>query len=172
MKDELALAKETARKALYHAILQSWAMRDFDEAARAYRLANALHDPSAVPQAWVAQFCARAGRRSQRLALLGEDAVLRQDWPKALAAANEALEIFPTDYHLYWQKGAALFHLGKTHEALQPLQVYLRCCKDDLEYPEAREWLQQIQRAEAKPGTGGAVSAEQQSQKNKHPEFL
>ena len=151
MKDELAMAADTAKKTLYRSVLQAWAKRDALEAVHACEIAQSLHNPAAIPQDWAADLSTRGGRQSDRLMLAIEDGVLRKDWPKALTAANEAIQLSPTAYHLYWQKANALIHLGKTQEAQEPLHVFVKYCKDCLEYPEARELLKQIQRVEVKP---------------------
>lgn len=144
MTDESALARDTATKALYRALLQSWSTLDSFDIFQAYLLANALHDPSRIPRNWYSDLSGRLSHRRHNLYLRAEDAALREDWPSLLSAANEAILLFPTFYHLYWYKGAALYHQGKIKEAAGPLRTYVQYSKNEAEYTQAKEWLDKI----------------------------
>ena len=147
MKDELELARQAAKKAIYRSVLQSWAIPGVYPAGGAYRLSGALHDTSGIPQEWFDYENKRIANHYDNMVLRSEDALLHEDWPRLLATMNEAVSLFPTFYHFYWLKGLALYRMGKTQEAVEPFQTYTKYSKDESEYPQATEWLGKIQSA-------------------------
>jgi hypothetical protein len=141
----LALTKEAAKKAIYRSVLHSWAAFDPSDFYEACNFADALRDPSALPRSWFKDATSKIQHRHPLLFMRAADAFAHEDWPRLLATVDEAIPIFPTYYHLYWLKGAALYHLDRKPEAVEPLRIYTRYSKDEMEYPQAMEWLKQIQ---------------------------
>lgn len=147
LTDELALARSAARKVLYEALLRVSSRPDPAEIGLAYRLARALHDPKAVPPDWFVDLDGRIQHRHTRAILRMEDALLREDWPRLLEAAESAIRDFPTFYYYYWLKGEALCRLGRSAEAAEPLRIYTRYSHDEMDYPRAQERLKEIGRS-------------------------
>jgi hypothetical protein len=75
------------------------------------------------------------------------EAFAHGDWARLLANADEAVKLYPTYYHFYWLKGAALYNLGRKAEAVEPLQIYTKYSRDELDYQQAADWLKEIQLA-------------------------
>jgi len=144
MDDDLALARDAAKRALYRAVLSSWAdpERRYDNSL-VYHLATALHDTSGIPSAWFEFIDSRLKNKRYRLFLRVDEATLREDWPRLLSIANEALQQFPTYYDLYWDKALALRKMGKPQDAVEPLKTFVRYSQNSDEYPQAKEWLEE-----------------------------
>ena len=144
MKDELQLARDAAKKAIYRSVLQSWMLPGYYSPGDAYDLSRELHDSSGIPAGWYDCLVRNIAGRHENFEIRCEDARLRQDWPQLLAVANEGIGRYPTYYH-YWLKGLALYRMDKTGEAAGLLQIYTRYSKDESDYPQAMEWLEKIQ---------------------------
>ena len=104
-------------------------------------------DTSGIPQNWFQYISSQVHHYHNLLYIQTEDALVRQDWPLLLSSANEGIEFFPTYYHFYWMKEAALYHMdmGRKQEAVAPLEVFIRYSKNEDEYPQALEWLKEVQ---------------------------
>ncbi len=155
MNDELELARDAAKKAIYRGVLQSWTRLDPFDLNNVYEFAGALHDSSSLPENWVTATTSRLLNRRVRLSIAAEDADLRKDWPRLLQVADEAIKAYPTYYHFQWYKGAALYHLGRKPETIEPLHIYVRYARDEFEYPKAMEWLNELEPGavpQTKPG--------------------
>ena len=59
--------------------------------------------------------------RAERFATASADALRRFDYPLALKAAQDGLQVKPNDGWLLYDEGAALAGLGRTDEAVQTL---------------------------------------------------
>ncbi len=148
MNDELDLAREAGEKALYQHVLQSWATRDSYDFLAAFALARALHTPAKLPESWVHEATAKdVGTRSS-MDIQTHDAYVREDWPRLLQNSEEMIKVRPTFYTYYLFKGTALYHLGRKQEAKDPLQIYVRYARDELDYPPAVAWLKEIEEAD------------------------
>ena len=147
MTEELQLAKDAAKKAIYREVLDAWTTLDANGLYRAYKLADEIHEKSAVPPECFTYLCSVVFHRLDKAFMRTYEATAREDWPHVLSISNEAIALFPTYYHFYWMKGAALYHMGKQKEAIEPLQVYARYSQDEAEYPQAANWLKEIQPA-------------------------
>jgi hypothetical protein len=146
MTDEAELVAESAEKALYEAILESWATGE--AAGTAYSLLDLLdRDATALPEGWLDSILARNTNSKSRRSLQVLDAELRKDWASARDHAADLLKTHPTYYHYYWQHGRASFQLGEHEAALKSLQTYVTYAKDTLHYPEARALIEKIEAA-------------------------
>ncbi len=154
MNDELELARDTAKKSLYQAVLQSWhTVRSYD-IADANELAELLGDVPGLPDAWFHDTAARTTSRLGNETICAGWSSLHQDWPRLLQIADEALANFPTHYHFHWFRALSLYHLDRKPEALEPLRAFVRYSKDETEYPKAMEMLKELEgegTPEAKP---------------------
>ena len=147
MTDEAELVAESAEKALYEAILESWATGE--AAGTAYSLLELLdRDASALPEGWLDSILARNTNSKSRRSLQVLDAELRKDWAAARDVAASLLKTHPTYYHYYWQHGRASYQLGEHEAALKSLQTYVTYAKDTLHYPEARALIEKIESGE------------------------
>lgn len=155
MSEEFALARRAATKASYHAILKAWATLDPKECQDAYDLPLAMSDASVVPKAWFENVTSRLGGQRVRDSLRVSDAALHEDWNRLLQATTEAIPRFPTLYQLYWYKGAALYHLGRHEEAAEPLGVFAKYSKNELEYPQCMAWLESIAKGQSSKRADG-----------------
>lgn len=141
MNDELEVAREAGKKAIYRNVLQSWMSLNRYAFARSFDLAEAMDDRSGLPPQWLTSSLAGLKNERLRFSILCEDSHLRKDWPRLLETAEKAIPAYPTYYHFHWFKGAALYRLDRKQEALEPLRIYTRYAKDEHEYPQAVEWL-------------------------------
>jgi len=143
--EKLARASDAARTELAKAVVESWAQPEREEAAPVFDLAEGLQDPAAYPRAWVDYLEQQMRDDNARDLVRMDDARLQQDWTGLLAAAESYLGRNPTQYDYYWAKARALIELGRTQEALEPLQVYLKYSHNDEDYPVAEAWLKKIE---------------------------
>jgi len=154
MNDELELARDTAKKSMYQAVLQSWhTVRSYD-IADANELAELLGDVPGLPEAWFHDTAARTTSRLGSETICAGWSCLHQEWPRLLQISDEALANFPTHYHFHWFRALALYHLDRKPEAIEPLRIFVRYSKDEAEYPKAMEMLKELEGGgtpEAKP---------------------
>ena len=151
MKDELALARTAAKKAVYRGVLAAWVSLDPHEFFRAYDLVDALHDSTELPRDWFKSSTAQILNRRASLSIRASDDYQRQDWPALLQTADEAIKALPTYYHFYWFRGEALYRLDRQPEAVEPLRIYVRHARDELEFPLATERLRELEPAAPPP---------------------
>jgi hypothetical protein len=149
--DELAAARDAARRLLRRDIAESWSSGDAGAAASALDLALALHEPGTLPAGWVRDLGSDlpGGLVAGRVRLVA--AFLRADWSGVLAAAVALNRDFPNRYSFYWYRGLALHRLGRDGEAAAPLAIFLAHAKDDSDYPEAAELLGKLGAPAANP---------------------
>lgn len=141
MKDEAQLVRESDRAALYKAILRSWYEPSGDNVGQVLWLARVLKAEETVPRAWISdlQRVVENVRLKNAIALF--DARRNNDWPRALTAAQAILDDAPGIHRNHLQKAEALLRLGRKKEAVASLEIFLRYCKDDIEYPQAERML-------------------------------
>jgi len=144
-REEAKLVEKEAQRSLYRAILDSWMSLEIRPFYLVFSLASALEGQVRFPDAWLTH--CRASVRMRRLAVGIElrDAVLRKDWERALSLSAARIREHPPSYAMYWQKGRALYELGRMREARKALGVFTRFRRDTLEYPEAMRMLKQTE---------------------------
>jgi hypothetical protein len=103
-----------------------------------------LGDPAAYPRAWVDYLLANLHNENALDMVRMDDGRLQQDWKAVLAAAESYLTRNPTDYDAYWSKARALIELGRHHDAIEPLRVYLKYSHNEDDYNDAADWLKKI----------------------------
>jgi hypothetical protein len=144
MDAELGTAREAARRILREDVSESWVLGDASDADAALDLALVLHDPAALPPAWVAELERNSDNPMLQERVLLVDAYLHSDWTSVESAAAAINRDFPTRYSFYWFRGLALHHLGRDAAAAEALATYVRYAKDELEYPQALALLNTI----------------------------
>lgn len=132
---EAELARETAERALYHAVLRSWTFPNAYLVGGVFDLARALDvEP---PENWVADVLPSIQHERRRLYREIDAAEAKKDWEAVMRLANKAIEVAPKYYDFYWHLGHAAMKLGQTDEGRAALEIYVRYSKDALEYPRA-----------------------------------
>jgi hypothetical protein len=149
-------AAAAARLELAKDVVVSWSNPDVEAAAPVFEIAKALNDPQAYPHAWASSVIGAVRNENARDLLNMEDGQLQKDWSTVLNAATSYLQRNPTSYDAYWRKAEALINLGRKAEALEPLRIYSKYSKNELDYPAAVELLKQI---EAEPAGKSAAPA-------------
>lgn len=148
LSDELELLKESARKQIYLAIVDSWMLPSSYQIGEALEMAEALDDARVLPQGWQTDLLAVIRSKAMRAKLKMDSAVLEKNWPVVAEASERAIELSPTYYHLYWVRGLALYHLGRKKEALDALKTYAKYCGDESNYPQAVQLIKELEGAE------------------------
>ena len=140
-------AREIARGELGRAFLRSWSEGVGQDAYTAFRLVKELfrgNDEDPIPAHWVEGCLARIRNRSDSFRLRLDAARYRKDWPTQARLAAEAITAFPTDYFFYYDQAEALYMTGHKEDARHPLEIYTRFSKNEPEYPQAMEWLREV----------------------------
>lgn len=154
MKEELEVATPAARKDMYRHILLAWAVPMSYDVHKACEFAQVLKDPAALPENWLSAIIGHTQNRFDKESFAAHEAFTRKDWPAVVEAADHLLALYPTFYHYDWYKGEALYQMGKKHESIALLQIYVRYSKDELEYPIAAERLKECESAVAASAAG------------------
>jgi tetratricopeptide (TPR) repeat protein len=146
MKDEAALAEQSAREAIYRLMMEFWMSGNDDAALKAYQLAELLGDQSLIPRSMAGRLIDSRRHELTKLTLDGEEAAYRRDWEKDARICEQALRDFPTYYHFYFLQGRALAALHRKEDALRSLRTYVSVVHDESEVREAKDLLRQLSR--------------------------
>lgn len=142
MTDEADVIRQAAREQIYRDVLGAWSCPKRYQIREALKLAILLDDAGLIPAGWIDDCIAQIQNQELITDLHMRIAELRHDWSDAAIAADQLIAQRPTRYGLWWNKGNALFHLGKMREAVEALGTYVSHCKDEQEYADAVELLQ------------------------------
>lgn len=144
LEEQERIVRERARGEVYRSVVRSWSGPSSADVELALRLAEALGQPELLPAPWIAglQRTVRNPRVRRSLALF--EARHAGDWKRAAAVAGEAIAAAPTLYRSYWWRAEAMMKLGRKREAVAALEVFVRYCHDDVEYPEAVKALARL----------------------------
>ena len=143
-KDELAAAREVARRELRKEVAQSWLDHSSTSVATVGRFADLLHEPDLVPVAWAAELSRSLSDPFRRMEVQVISAAVRDDWTTLSRVAADLNRDYPTHYYFYWWRGLAESKLGHPEAARAALEVYTRYAKDEPHYLEAVALLQQL----------------------------
>jgi tetratricopeptide (TPR) repeat protein len=144
MKDEAELARASAQEKFPAMLASAWRSMNAGDAASVYALAELLGKPELVPAEFFVTLNAGIRNEQLNLTLRMSHSALNKDWQELEKVATVAVTKFPSFYHYYWYQAKARYYLGKKQEALVPLEIYTKYSKDEEEYPQALEWLQEI----------------------------
>jgi hypothetical protein len=147
----LTRASDAGRLELAKAVVQSWSHPDSESAEPVFELARIFNDPKAYPRAWIQGLLAAVRNENDRDLLLMEDGELQQNWTSVNDAADDYLARNPTNYDADWSKAEALVALGRRHEALEPLRLYVKYSHNEDEYPDAVALLKTIEAETSTP---------------------
>ena len=144
MKDEAALAEQSAREAVYRLMMEFWMSGNDDAALKAYQLAELLGDQSLIPRSIADRLIESRRHELTKLTLDGEEAAYRRDWEKEVKICEEALRDYPSYYHFFFLEGRALAALHRKEDALRSLRSYVSTVHDEFEVREAKDLIHQL----------------------------
>lgn len=153
MNDEADVLRQSAREQIYRDVLTTWACPARYNMREALRLAILLDDERLIPQRWIDDCMAQIQDPELITDLQMKMAELRHDWNGAASAADKLIAQRPTRYGLWWNRGNALFHLGRMREAIAALSTFVGHCKDEAEYADAVELMHKSQAQSLNLGT-------------------
>ena len=144
MKDEAALAEQSARDAIYRQVMEFWMSGNDDAALKAYQLAELLGDQSLIPRSMAAHLIDSRRHELTKLTLDGEEAAYRGDWERDVKICEEALRDYPSYYHFFFLEGRAQAALHRKEDALRSLRTYVSIVHDESEVREAKDLIHQL----------------------------
>ena len=137
---ELDAARSAAGRATHRLFQESWLSADVIDALRALRLTETLGDKAdGVPEGWLESVAPRVGSTFRRHILIATARRIQEQWQEALEAINDAIDMVPTYYALYWDRARILAALDRPEEAIEDLDLFLKYCKDEVDYRDAKQ---------------------------------
>ncbi len=147
LMDEAELARETATDRLPLLIARAWRTKRSGDVREICELAMLLGKRDAIPEDLFDDVLGMVRDEQSAFSVRIARAELKEDWSAMEKAATEAIERFPTFYNYYWHLGQARFRANKKDSAREPLETYTKFSKDELEYPQAVTWLEELKKA-------------------------
>jgi hypothetical protein len=141
MNDEADLVRESIREQVYRHVLESWSHPNRWDIRQSLELACLLDDAGQIPPGWAKDCMSQIQNQELLTDVRLGLAELHHDWPATVAAADQRIAVRPTRYALFWDKGNALFQLGRKPEAAEALATFVRYGKNEIEYADAVEML-------------------------------
>jgi hypothetical protein len=131
------IARQAALREWQKRVADAWMTGSSADALAAIRLSVLLGDDAPLDEKWFAR-CTAANQNERRAFLLDVTWYAAQkDSAKTIDVAKKAIETYPTYYSFYLLRGKALLQEDRKKEALADLEIYLRYCRDESEFPEA-----------------------------------
>lgn len=141
MNDEADLVREAVREELYRDVLRSWSHPNRWDIRQSLKLAWLLDNAAQIPPRWTEDCTAQIQNPELLTDVRMRLAEIHHDWAGALAAAEQRIAGRPTRYDLFWDKGNALFRLGRNAQAAHALATFVEHCKNEVEYAGAVDML-------------------------------
>ncbi len=141
-KEEETLYRKFAENTFQRSMSSEW-LKPRDPVS-IIELSQLLYGEVKYPDAWYKDVLSKTKDEYVRARLIIRDAYLRKDWKRVLEGCKAYLEQAPNRYSEYFYRGVAHMKLGDKEQAIKDLELVVKYCHNELEYPQATEMLEKL----------------------------